>query len=528
MEFAVESGARSMEKGIEVRKNQTLICTPLMADTADQLVELMYKAKAKGADIVEIRLDHLKSFNPRFDVPKLMKECPLPTLFTYRPVWEGGRYDGDEISRFEVLRLAMELGADHIDIELKAAHEFNKFMNGYKSERCKLIVSSHNYECTPSVEELGDLVARIQAAGADIVKFATTALDITDAARVFQITIHCQVPIIAMVMGERGLIARVLCPKFGGYLTFGTLEAGKVSAPGQPTIEQLVDLYNFRLIDHDTKVFGIIGKPVGHSKSPKLYNRAFKAVGFNGVYVHLFVDDVPKFLKTYSSPDFCGFSCTIPHKEAALKCCDEVDPVAKNIGAVNNIIRKPNGKLFGCNTDYVGAISSIEDALRGSHNGGNGFSSPLAGKLFVVIGAGGAGRAIAYGAKEKGARVVIANRTYDRARELAEIVGAQALTLSDLHNFHPETGMILANTTSIGMQPKVDETPISKETLRYYQLVFDAVYTPKITRLLQEAAEMGAKIVTGVEMLIGQAYTQYENFTGLPAPKQLFKETMED
>ncbi|XP_028061404.1 bifunctional 3-dehydroquinate dehydratase/shikimate dehydrogenase, chloroplastic-like [Camellia sinensis] len=103
-----------------------------------------------------------------------------------------------------------------------------------------------------------------------------------------------------MVMGERGLMARIICPEFGGYLTFGTLESGIVSAPGQPTIDDLVNLYNFRQIgpDRNTKAFGIIGKPVGHSKSPILYNEAFKKVGFNGVYLHLLVDDVANFLKT--------------------------------------------------------------------------------------------------------------------------------------------------------------------------------------------------------------------------------------
>ncbi|XP_075477539.1 bifunctional 3-dehydroquinate dehydratase/shikimate dehydrogenase, chloroplastic-like [Primulina tabacum] len=509
-----------------MRRNETLICAPLMADTVDQLVELMHKAKLEGADIVEIRLDHLKSFDPHFDVERLIKECPLPTLFTYRPTWEGGQYDGDEKSRFGALRTAMELGADHIDIELKAADEFNKFMNGNRPGKCKVIVSSHNYDFTPSAEDLGNLVARIQAAGADIVKFATTALDITDVARVFQITVHSQVPIIAMVMGERGLMSRILCPKFGGYLTFGTLEPGKVSAPGQPTIKDLVSLYNFRSIGPDTKVFGIIGKPVSHSKSPLLYNGAFKSANFNGVFVHLLVDDISKFFETYSSTDFTGFSCTIPHKEVALTCCDEVDPVAKSIGAVNCIIRRTNGKLFGCNTDYIGAIDAIENGLQGSHNIANG--SPLAGKLFVVIGAGGAGKSLAYGAKEKGARVVIANRTYDRAREVAELVGGQALSLAELGSFHPESGMILANTTSIGMQPKVDETPVTKEALRYYELVFDAVYAPKITRLLREAEEMGAKIVSGVDMFVGQAYEQYERFTGLPAPKELFKEIMKN
>lgn len=108
-------------------------------------------------------------------------------------------------------------------------------------------------------------------------------------------------------MGERGLISRILCPKFGGYLTFGSLEPGIVSAPGESTIKDLVNLYNFRQLQPDTKVFGVIGKPVSHSKSPLLYNEAFKSVGFNGVYVHLLVDDVAKFFHTYSATDFAGF-----------------------------------------------------------------------------------------------------------------------------------------------------------------------------------------------------------------------------
>ncbi|XP_030551132.1 bifunctional 3-dehydroquinate dehydratase/shikimate dehydrogenase, chloroplastic isoform X2 [Rhodamnia argentea] len=524
--LATSSAQLEMDSGA-VKKNTTLICAPVMAGTVKEMVTQLDEAKSSGAELVEIRLDSLKNFSPHEDLKTLIKASALPTLFTYRPKWEGGQYDGDDKSRLDTLRLAMELGADYVDVELQVAFEFNASIQGSKPEKCKVIVSSHNYENTPSIEDLGNLVARIQAAGADIVKIATTALDITDVARMFHITVHSQVPVIGIVMGERGLISRVLCAKFGGFLTFGTLESGAVSAPGQPTIKDLLDLYNFRSIGPDTKVFGIIGKPVGHSKSPLLYNQAFKSAGFNGVFLHLLVDDVASFLQTYSSTDFAGFSCTIPHKEAAVKCCDEVDPVAKSIGAVNCIIRRQSdAKLFGYNTDYVGAISAIEDGLRDSHNGSSAGASPLNGKLFVVIGAGGAGKALAYGAKEKGARVVIANRTYDRARELAETIGGDALSLADLENFQPEDGMVLANTTSIGMQPKIDETPIPKHALKHYSLVFDAVYTPKMTRLLREAEECGATIVSGMEMFIGQAYGQYERFTGLPAPKELFRKIM--
>ncbi|CAM8911858.1 unnamed protein product [Rhodiola kirilowii] len=516
-----------MEQSGRVSGNSTLICVPTIAGSVDQMLVDMQKANLSGVDLVEIRLDCLTSFLPHQDLKTLIAGCPLPTLFTYRPKWEGGKYDGDEAERLDALRLAMSFGADYVDVELQVALEFNNSIQGKKPAGFRLIVSSHNYQNTPSVEDLGNLVAQIQATGADIVKIATTAVDISDVARIFQITVHSQVPIIGLVMGERGLISRILCPKFGGYLTFGTLEAGIVSAPGQPTIKDLLDLYNFRLIGPDTKVFGIIGKPVGHSKSPILYNGAFKSVGFNGVYVHLLVDDVSSFLQTYSSMDFAGFSVTIPHKEAAVRCCDEVDPIAKEIGAVNCVIRCPSdGKMRGYNTDYVGAISAIENGLRGLVNFDNGAASPLANKLFVVIGAGGAGKALAYGAKAKGARIVIANRTYERAKEVADMVGGHAISLAELVNFAPENGMILANTTSIGMQPKIDETPVSKSVLRCYALVFDAVYTPKITRLLREAEEAGAKTVSGLEMFIGQAYEQYERFTGLPAPKELFRKIL--
>ncbi|KAL6324368.1 hypothetical protein AAG906_012972 [Vitis piasezkii] len=510
-----------------VRSNPTLLCTPLMGTTVEQMLTEMRKAKEIGADIVEIRLDCLRNFSPAQDLQILIKQSPLPTLVTYRPIWEGGQYEGDENKRQDALRLAMELGASYIDVELEVAHEFNNSIYGKKPQNFKVIVSSHNFHNTPSTEAIGNLVARIQASGADIVKIATTALDITDVARVLQVTVHSQVPTIAIVMGERGLISRLLSPKFGGYLTYGALEAGAISAPGQPTAKDLLDLYNFRLIKPDTKVYGIIGKPVGHSKSPLLFNAAFKKVGLNAVYVHLLVDDVEKFFNTYSAPDFIsGCSCTIPHKEVAIKCMDTIDPIARKIGAINNIVRKPDGKLTAFNTDYIGAIEAIEDGLRESNGSSPAVGSPLAGKLFVVLGAGGAGKSLAYGAKEKGARVVVANRTFERAKDLADKVGGQALTLEEIENFHPEEGMILANTTSVGMKPKINDTPIPKHALKHYSLVFDAIYTPKDTRLLREAKESGKIIVYGTEMLIRQGFEQYKNFTGLPAPEELFRELM--
>lgn len=506
-------------------QNGFLVCTPLMAETVGEMFSHMQHAKDVGADCIEIRLDCLNGFNAATDLAQLLKARVLPTIVTYRLKSDGGHCEVDEKKRLDALSLAYDLGADFIDVELQVAFDFVSRMKDKKSSNCKVIVSNHINGRTPSTEDLSHLIVKMQSTGADILKIVTTATNITDVSRVFQLVPRCQVPIIACVTGDRGLISQLLGPKFGGYLIYGSIESGKDSTPGQPKLADLTGHYKIGRLNRDTKVFGVIANPVGHSKGPILHNQAFRETGFNGVYVPLLVDNLADFLKVYSAPDFAGFSVGIPHKEAAVTCCDEVQPLAKSIGAVNTIVRrKSDGKLIGYNTDCEGAISAIEDGLKGETGSTNsGSSSPLAGRTFVLVGAGGAGRALAFGAKQRGAKVIIANRNYERAKSLANSVGGEAIPVEQLNSFRPETGAVLANTSAVGMQPNVNATPLSKEALGAYSLVFDAVYTPRETRLLREAKEAGKIVVSGLEMFIRQAIGQYELFTGKPAPTELMR-----
>ncbi|XP_021742754.1 bifunctional 3-dehydroquinate dehydratase/shikimate dehydrogenase, chloroplastic-like [Chenopodium quinoa] len=319
--------------GENVRRNSTLICTSILAKTVDEMLVQVREAKKQGVDLVELRLDCLNNFNLHHDLEALLKHTCLPTIVTFRGKgresageencgsesngevdqhgnWEGGQYDGDEGMRQSALHIAMELGADYIDVEYKVADEFFKSIDDDEKELTKttVIVSSHNFVNTPSLDELGGLLASIQAVGADIVNIATTAVDITDNARIMQLLTYSQVPMIGVVMGEKGLMSRILSAKFGGFLTYATLECREsVPGLGQSTIKDLLDLYTFRQIGADTKVLGVLGNPISHSKSPHLYNAAFKSVGFNGVYLPLLVDSVSDFLETYSSPDFVGY-----------------------------------------------------------------------------------------------------------------------------------------------------------------------------------------------------------------------------
>ncbi|KAL6968413.1 hypothetical protein U1Q18_034214 [Sarracenia purpurea var. burkii] len=412
----------------------------------------------------------------------------------------------------EVLRLALELEVEFVEIELQVAFDagLTDFLN--KRSTSKIIVSSYVNSGRPSKEKLGNLIACLQSTGADIIKLVVDTVYITDVAPVFDMFTHCQVPLIARAVGDRGLISQLLGPKFGAFLVCGSL--GNTSIPGLPPLVSIKQVYKLECINSNTKVFGLISNPVGHSKGPLLHNHAFRHTQYNGIYVPMLVDDINEFFRIYSCTDFAGFSVGIPHKEAAVRCCDEVHPLAKSIGAVNTIIRRPtDGKLVGYNTDCEASITAIEDALRERHvtNGAASLDSPIAGKVFVLVGAGGAGRALAFGAKSRGARVVIFNQ---RSKALAQAVSGEALPYECLDTFRAENGMILANASSVGMQPNSDQTPVSKEALEHYQLVFDAVYTPRSTRLLREAAEVGAIVVSGVEMFVRQALGQFKLFTG--------------
>ncbi|KAG2452420.1 hypothetical protein HYH02_002663 [Chlamydomonas schloesseri] len=563
------------------------ICTSVTATTVETFLAEIQEAAASGVDIIELRLDFLTDFDPEQHLEKILKSCPLPYIVTYRPVWEGGKYEGPEPERLAVLKLAALMGAPYVDVEFKASPYF--FADPHEVPlSTKVILSYHDFQQTPDAAVLNKLATAMRQAGADIVKLAAMANDISDAARMLDLLRNKdgeggasgeagagrrereeeereeeeeeeeeerdgRGPMIALSMGERGQIVRLLAAKYGGHLTFAAMSPERASAPGQPDIGRLAGLFNYRKQTPSTKVFGIIGNPVTQSKSPLIHNTAFQHIGFDGVYVPLLVDDLDRFLAAFADyDDFAGFSVTIPHKEAALRAAKDVDPVAAQIGAVNTLIRQPDGSFKGFNTDWEAAISAIERGLAGvpggaaaaaaaaaaakaNGAGGAAAESPLKGKTVVVIGAGGAGRALAFGAAARGARVLIANRSRERADALAAALAAQygagaaaAVSYEDLAGGRV-AGDVLANSTSVGMAPNTEESPVPAAVAGKFKVVFDAVYNPLWTRLLLDARAGGAVPVDGLQMFVGQALEQFRHFTGgVEPPAELMERTVEE
>lgn len=489
-----------------------MICIPIIANTVDDVLRDMAEA-SKVADIIELRLDYIK--NP--DLKRILERRTRPVIVTNRPTREGGKFDGSEEERVAMLKLAIRLQADFIDVE----HDSIQYINRDTEPRVpagktKLIVSYHNFRETPA--DLTDIYQKLRQCGADMVKIVTFANTITDNIKIYRLLQQAQAPLISFCMGEYGIISRILYKRFGSYLTFASLQKGKESAPGQINIHELFHVYQPQKQDKHTTIYGLIGNPVSHSISPIIHNTLFREMDFNSIYVPFKVDNIGDFIREFRELDVKGYSVTIPHKESVLNHLDAIDLMAKKIGPVNTIINR-DGRLVGYNTDCDAAIQALEDINQASATGTK--NDRLQGRHVTLLGAGGAARAIAFGLHERGAQVTIVNRNYERAQSLARDVGCISMKFNNLPEVKTD---ILINATPVGMFPKINETPIDKDRLKPGMIVFDTIYNPIETRLLREAKTQGCKIIGGLPMFANQAAAQFELWTGVTPPRELIRE----
>jgi shikimate dehydrogenase len=257
------------------------------------------------------------------------------------------------------------------------------------------------------------------------------------------------------------------------------------------------------MIDAQTELYGVIGNPVRHSLSPMIHNGFFKRLGWNAIYLAFEVKNLEEALRGIKGLEVRGVSVTIPFKTEVIPFLDKIEGLAKKIGAVNTIVNR-GGKLIGYNTDCEGALGALEEKIN------------LRGKKIVLLGAGGAARAIGFGLKGRDYQFIISNRSKKRGEGLSKELGCDYLPMSSLVRM--EVGELEAdvviNATSLGMVPRDGETPIPKKLLKEGMMVMDIVYQPLQTRLLREAKEKGCLTVDGLEMFIRQGVAQIEIWTG--------------
>ena len=528
----------------------SLICCPIAVESAAEIplaVERAVRARVLGARMVEWRCDGLASregADAAGAIARLVRESPLPSIVTVRSSEEGGACSLAESERLALLaRVAKAADAPRmIDVEHAAIGAdltralFTAALAPREEDDApaapKFVASSHDFTGRPI-----DLLRRVAAMQDDplvsVVKVAWMARSIRDNLEAFDLLATRTKPMIALLMGEFGLMSRVLAPKFGGFLTFASDAEGSGTAPGQPTARELRDLYRFGSIGPATRVFGVVGWPVAHSRSPAFHNARFAEHGYDGVYLPLPVPSEWEHFKAsigalvdHERLDFAGASVTIPHKEHLVRFVrergGEIDADAAWLGAANTLVVKPHGtpdaqRLFATNTDMPAAVEVLSAALatRGR---------AIHGARIAVLGAGGVARAVAGGLALAGATVVVVNRTRERAEALAAALSGRArasggvtrVVAGDERDFDCnapscEAFHAFVNCTPVGMEggpdpkgsPMPDDARIDDSVV-----VMDTVYAPKETPFLREARARGAVTVDGEAMFRKQAERQ--------------------
>lgn len=486
------------------------ICVTVGRGRHTTMLEEWKAAAEAGADLVELRIDCLRR-EP--DLGRILAHRYTPLIFTVRRGADGGLWRGDEDKRQKLIREAIALGVDYIDLEMDLAPKIPRFG---KTQR---IVSYHNFKKVPS--ELPQLVEQMEEMNADIVKFAVLTSTLAEAIHVLKIAKNSEVPTIGIGMSEIGLFTRLLGAKYGAPLTYCNFNPERTFAPGMPHFRDLRDDFAYGRIQNDTEVYAVIGDPIAQTLSPAVHNAVFKQLGLNRTYVPILVPGgtLKASLETLSWLDLKGLSVTIPHKQEIIPLLDKVDETVERTGACNTVAFVDGSKV-GYNTDYPAALMTMENALGGLKEDG---STPLADRQALILGAGGVARSVAFGLSRSGAGVWISNRTDARANDLAEQVGCRTVTWAMRASVACD---IMVNCTPVGMHPDVDETPMPPAGFRPNVLVFDTVYHPENTMFLKLAREHDCKIATGVEMFAIQAALQSKLFTGHEPPLDSIREVV--
>ncbi len=480
-----------------------LLCLTLTEDTLAGNAQVV-RTHRKHIDIAELRADFLRpSEYPALSRFPTMVDLPL--VLTVRRRKDGGAFDGSEAERRQLIQNGVAGQFAYVDREDDL--DDGELDRHIRTSDKRIIRSYHDFAGVPA--DLGKRVRGMPRSESELAKAAVMVRDMADLLVLLKTFQELDgVSKILIGMGDVGIPTRVLAPRLDSHICYCS-PAAREAAPGQMSPEDLVDRYHFRSMNLDTKVFAVVGNPVMHSLSPSIHNRGYAQNGIDAVYVPFLVDQIGGFLQVADALGIQGFSVTVPHKEAVLPFLTETDETVQQVGACNTVVRGSTGWL-GVNTDVEGFLRPLRKRLAGA---------TLPGLRCTVIGAGGAARAVVHGLVRNGAQVLILNRSIPRAIQLAQQFGCAWAPLDEdgikrMQDFCE----LIVQTTSVGMEPDSDRDLVATYTFAGHELVYDLVYKPRETHLLQRARRAGCTTITGDEMLYAQAYAQYQLFTGVEYP----------
>lgn len=507
--------------------NNGKICVSVCAKTAHEFTEKI-ECAAKIADVVELRFDCLDKIEPETlwrQLKNIRQKFDAKLLATFRPPEQGGKRNLNFAERRAFWRDSRVYEfVDWADFEFDFGDDNE---NGFfKAVFERLIYSFHDFSGVP--ENTNGIYQKLSAKTdyenpnkqIDAVKIAVQTNDATDGLALMKLLEKAKAEnknLIPIAMGEAGIWTRIIGLSHGALMTFASLDDESKTAPGQLTVQEMIDVYRVKELDANTAIYGLIGESIAHSVSPQMHNAAFKFNKLNAVYIPFAVKDLGEFMRRMVNPatreiDWLarGFAVTIPHKVEIIKYLDEVDETAGKIGAVNTVKIDENGKLLGFNTDAAGFIEPLKNAYGDLRN-----------TKVAVLGAGGAARAVVYALKQENASVTVFARNLEKAKSLQTDfdVDLQELNFKSLKSAI-RNHQIVVNATSLGMKKGEleNQTPVTAEQLEGVNLVYDLVYNPFQTKLMREADRVFVPTIGGLAMLVAQAIEQQKIWTGKNAP----------
>ena len=467
-------------------KTSSKICVVIPGSTFDDVHHQIVLAQ-QYADLVELRLDHFHLMD-KAALTRLRTDFSIPMIFTLRSHQQGGKYKDSEELRLQEIKALAALNPEYLDLE---SHVPTQFLDDITANHpdIKLIISHHDFTKTP--HDLDVILQKMQMCAAHHYKIAVHSENSLDTLRLLTWAKDGHKKIIPISMGKHGQCSRILGPIVGSPICYATIDEKLVTAPGQLTAKTLSDVYRYHTLNPNSLLWGLIGDPIDSSTSDIIHNHMFKKIGIDGVYIkmQLSAQDLSEFFQLIKKLPFRGLSVTMPLKEAVIPYIDIIDPQAKEIKAVNTLLfDKLN--VCGFNTDGFGALNAIERQCS------------VKNKKIVIIGAGGAAKAIAFEACRRGGEVTILNRDAKKALQLATQLNCIGKGLEHMSSCFQNGYDIIINSTPA-------EMPIDPLFIRSESLVMDIKSRPKETPFIKAAQEKDCRIVYGYQMFIEQAIGQY-------------------
>ncbi len=454
---------------------------------------------AGGAGLVEIRADRLALDEVLFAIAG----STAPVLVTARSAAEGGAWDRGEDERLRLYRAALEAGAFAVDVEVRSTLRAHV---GAGLDPGRVVLSHHGGPCALAVlrDRYRELAA-VPGVRAKLVPRATAIDDVLAVREVLREAREDGRALACFATGRPGRISRILAPSWGSWATYGSSGPGRETAEGQIPVADLVDVHDVLGMTSRTALYGLLGAALEGSPSPAMHAAAYRAFRLDARYLPLETDDLEPFERLRSALPFEAVGVTAPHKERAAGRCLSLDPAAADAGAVNTV-RFDGPAWAGWNTDATALDRLLRSRLEAR------------GLRAVVVGAGGTARAAARVLDRRGARVTIVNRTPERARRVADLLGVETAPWEAFEGL-PADVRVFATPAGPGSRPP---GAVAAGGVR---LVVDFAYGPDSTREIAAARAAGIDTIDGLDLLAAQGAEQFSIMTGATADEADLRRT---